>query len=104
MQKPVNWISRGPPQELEFLWLELTNRCNLQCVHCYAESGPRAGATDILNVSDYRRLIDEGRKLGCRQSQFIGGEPTLNADLPACIAHAREVGYSTVEVYSNLTY
>ena len=22
---------------LNFLWLELTNRCNLQCIHCYTE-------------------------------------------------------------------
>ena len=26
---------------LRFLWLELTNRCNLTRAHCYAESGPR---------------------------------------------------------------
>jgi MoaA/NifB/PqqE/SkfB family radical SAM enzyme len=25
-------------QTLDFLWLELTNRCNLRCVHCY--TGP----------------------------------------------------------------
>ena len=25
---------------LDFLWLELTNRCNLQCVHCYTQSPP----------------------------------------------------------------
>ena len=31
-----------PPsrKELDFLWLELTERCNLRCVHCYAGSGP----------------------------------------------------------------
>ena len=26
---------------LDFLWLELTNRCNLRCVHCYTESAHR---------------------------------------------------------------
>src|SRR5208283_2388709 len=30
---------------LDFLWLELTSRCNLQCVHCYAESGPSSALT-----------------------------------------------------------
>ena len=24
----------GPAAGLDFLWLELTHRCNLQCVHC----------------------------------------------------------------------
>ena len=25
--------------DLRFLWLEITAKCNLSCVHCYAESG-----------------------------------------------------------------
>ena len=39
---------------------------------------------------------------GCRQLQFIGGEPTLNKSLPRLIAQADELGYELVEVYSNL--
>jgi sulfatase maturation enzyme AslB (radical SAM superfamily) len=90
--------------EVDFLWLELTNRCNLRCVHCYAESGPEAAASDRLGKADYERLIDEGYELGCRRIQFIGGEPTLNHDLPDLIARARERGYEIVEVYTNLTH
>jgi MoaA/NifB/PqqE/SkfB family radical SAM enzyme len=25
-------------ESVQFLWLELTNLCDLQCVHCYVES------------------------------------------------------------------
>jgi uncharacterized radical SAM superfamily Fe-S cluster-containing enzyme len=64
--------------QIEFLWLELTNRCNLRCVHCYADSGPHGYKLDRLVADDYRRLIDEARELGCDQVQFIGGEPTLD--------------------------
>jgi MoaA/NifB/PqqE/SkfB family radical SAM enzyme len=90
--------------EIEFLWLELTNRCNLRCVHCYADSGPHGYKSDRLLADDYRRLVDEARELGCDQVQFIGGEPTLNRDLPELIDHARGNGYSFVEVFTNLTY
>jgi sulfatase maturation enzyme AslB (radical SAM superfamily) len=90
--------------EVEFLWLELTNRCNLQCVHCYAESGPNAHSADRLQRGDYERLIDDARELGCRQVQFIGGEPTLNHDLPRFIHSSRQAGYTSVEVFTNLTY
>ncbi len=27
-------------ERLSFIWLELTARCNLECVHCYADSSP----------------------------------------------------------------
>lgn len=67
---------------LDFLWLELTNGCNLACKHCYAESGPGADTDDVLGVEKWLELIDEARELGCRQVQFIGGEPTLCRDLP----------------------
>jgi MoaA/NifB/PqqE/SkfB family radical SAM enzyme len=87
---------------LNFLWLELTHQCNLRCVHCYADSSPETVERDLLQVGDYLRVMTEARALGCRQVQFIGGEPTLNRGLPAMIAEARRLGYELVEVYTNL--
>jgi sulfatase maturation enzyme AslB (radical SAM superfamily) len=95
--------TNGSDHPLSFLWLELTNRCNLRCRHCYAESGPHAGDQDLLGRSDYLRLIGEAAKLGCKQIQFIGGEPTLNRDLSYLIERAVEKDYSFIEVFSNLT-
>ena len=100
----VSPTRRDDSPKLDFLWLELTNRCNLRCVHCYAESGPNAQEGDRLTGDDYRRLIDEGKELGCEQIQFIGGEPTLNRELSALIQHARASGYSTVEIFTNLVH
>src|SRR6186997_1399082 len=60
---------------LSFLWLELTNRCNLECVHCYSDSSPRSGDKDTLTRTDYLRTIDDG---------------------------ASAAGYTYIEVYSNL--
>ncbi|MBN8995381.1 MAG: radical SAM protein [Rhizobiales bacterium] len=93
------WIGTG----LDFLWLELTNQCNLRCVHCYAESGPRGNEDDVLTTHDYVRLLDEAHGLGCGSVQFIGGEPTLNRDLDLLIRYAREKGFDLIEVFTNLT-
>jgi hypothetical protein len=30
------------PLPLEFMWLELTSRCDLKCVHCYADAARHA--------------------------------------------------------------
>src|SRR5258708_25177553 len=88
-------------EALEFLWLELTIRCNLRCVHCYAESEPSAPLRGALGDVDYASLIIEAANLGCRKLQFIGGEPTLHPSLPSLIKHARECGMEFVEVYTN---
>jgi len=83
-----------------FLWIELTNRCNLHCVHCYAGSSP-TGKDAVLSEGEYLDLIKQAADLGCRKVQFIGGEPTLNPSLPALIRYARNCGMEFVEVYTN---
>lgn len=89
-------------QPLDFLWLELTNRCNLRCTHCYADSGPQISTPEILTRADYAQIIDDAYELGCRRVQFIGGEPTLNRDLEVLIAGASEKGFELIEVFTNL--
>jgi MoaA/NifB/PqqE/SkfB family radical SAM enzyme len=88
---------------LDFLWLELTNRCNLQCVHCYTESGPQTGDRDLLTVDDYLSVMSQARELGCRQMQFIGGEPQLSPHFQRLLEASKEMGFEFVEVFSNLT-
>jgi MoaA/NifB/PqqE/SkfB family radical SAM enzyme len=85
---------------LSSVWLELTGKCQLSCSHCYAASGP-TGTNGTMTVQDWRRVIDEAAAEGTRLVQFIGGEPTLHAELPALVRHALARGLE-VEVYSNL--
>jgi sulfatase maturation enzyme AslB (radical SAM superfamily) len=95
--------SHAEPGALDFLWLELTNQCNLKCLHCYSESSPVSTERDILGESDYATLLEEAFELGCRRVQFIGGEPTLNRRLPSLIARASQLGYR-IEVFTNLLH
>jgi MoaA/NifB/PqqE/SkfB family radical SAM enzyme len=88
---------------LDFVWLELTNRCNLECIHCYAESGPTTGEKDRLSEDDYLGLINQLHDLGCRRIQFIGGEPTLNKSLSTLIEAAYLKDFDFIEVFTNLT-
>jgi sulfatase maturation enzyme AslB (radical SAM superfamily) len=89
---------------LDFLWIELTHRCNLQCVHCYTDSHPRAGIKDFLGKNDYARILREARDLHCTKVQFIGGEPQLNRNLLQLIKIAATLGFEFIEVFSNLTW
>lgn len=91
--------SSGP---INFLWLELTNMCNLACAHCYSDSSPKTGYRDRLTITDYREIISKTAESGCKAIQFIGGEPTVNNALPELIEHAIDCGYEFVEIFSNL--
>lgn len=88
---------------LDFLWLELTNRCNLKCVHCYTESGPQTGDRDLLTADDYLSVMNQAYALGCRKMQFIGGEPLLNSDFQRLLEASKAIGFEFVEVFTNLT-
>ncbi|WP_165488420.1 radical SAM/SPASM domain-containing protein [Actinomadura formosensis] len=88
---------------LGFLWLELTNRCNLKCVHCYTESHPGSGGRDIMTARDYESVMTQAYELGCRKIQFIGGEPQISPDFMRLLRYAKETGFEFVEVFTNLT-
>lgn len=83
-----------------FLELELTGKCQLACIMCYADSGP-AGTHGTMTVRDWERLIDDAAAMGVRTVQFIGGEPTLYPELARLVRCAVTAGLG-VEVFTNL--
>ncbi|MFF0740197.1 radical SAM/SPASM domain-containing protein [Streptomyces sp. NPDC004111] len=90
------------PDRLSFLWLELTAKCQLECTHCYADSGPR-GTHGSMTREDWTRVIDEAHELGVRTILFIGGEPMLHPHLKELIERAARPGIE-VRVLSNLVH
>lgn len=87
---------------VRLLSLEITGKCQLACVHCYADSGPH-GTHGTMALADWKRVIDEAHNAGVTDVQFIGGEPTLHPDLPQLIRHSLGLGLD-VEVFSNLVH
>jgi len=90
----------GDLPDVTLLWLEITQQCQLTCVHCYASSGP-AGTHGTMTVETWVRVIDQAAAAGVRVLKFIGGEPTLHPRLPDLVTHAVHRGL-WVSVYSNL--
>ena len=86
---------------IEHAALELTNLCNLECTHCYANSGPREKLTRHMTIERWLEVIDEVGKMGCKSLQFIGGEPTTHPGLPRLLRAAVEAGISQIQVYTN---
>lgn len=77
--------------------LEVTQRCNLTCRHCFADAG-RAQEPSLPRLkADLRRLAELGKTL----VQLSGGEPTLRDDLPEIVAAAKEAGCRYVQLNTN---
>jgi uncharacterized Fe-S cluster-containing radical SAM superfamily protein len=70
---------------LETLWFNTGTVCNIECAHCYIESGPRNDRIAYLTVADVLPYLDEIRSLGypTREIAFTGGEPFMNPDMTA---------------------
>ena len=87
---------------LDLLWLEITGKCNLQCVHCYADSGPKVSHGE-MTTSRWLEIIAEAGDLGVGTIIFIGGEPTLHPDIEVLLYQA-SLAVPKVEIYTNLTH
>ena len=86
----------------QFLWLDLTRKCQLSCTHCYNESGPD-GSHGTMTREIWISVLDQAVAAGVRAVQFIGGEPTMHQHFAELVNHALNVGLD-VEVYTNLVH
>ena len=69
--------------------IELTNRCNLSCGHCFDE---RHAATGDLSWG-LRKGLREGKGCGIEQLSFTGGEPTIHRRFKEIIQRVAKAGY-----------
>ena len=59
--------------------IELTNRCNLSCDHCFTG---RHGGSDDLSLEIFQKILDEAKTCGFDELSFTGGDPTVHANFP----------------------
>ena len=72
---------------IETLWFNTGSLCNIQCEHCYMESGPKKDDLAYLSAAQVGSFLDEiaGHALPTREIGFTGGEPFMNKALPAML-------------------
>ena len=73
------------------IFVELSNKCNLRCAHCYTKSGnlqDRAQCDEIeISIFD---LLSDASQLGVLSAGFGGGEPTLDKSLSRYVAYCTD--------------
>jgi MoaA/NifB/PqqE/SkfB family radical SAM enzyme len=62
-------------------FLDLIYRCNNNCRHCWVRTPSEASEKySELTVDEIKKLVNDARKMGCRQWHFSGGEPMIRPD------------------------
>ncbi len=81
--------------------VELTNRCNLRCGHCYDE---RHAASGDLALAVLDKIVAEGKDCGIEHIVFTGGEPTLHHEFARIVHRVAEAGYGFSFVSNGTTF
>ncbi len=78
--------------------LEITERCNLACLHCYQGKGG-----EELKRRELKSLLDALEVSGTMKLTLTGGEPTLREDFPEILSYCHQKGFATT-LFTNATH
>ncbi len=83
---------------LRHLDIELTERCNQRCIHCYINQrlNDRQIANAEMGTQKILDIIDEAAALGCLRMRLTGGEPLVRDDFEDIYLHIRRLGIKVI--------
>ena len=93
-QLPSHLLQFSKDKRPVVVW-NVTRRCNLKCVHCYAHA-KNTSFDNELTTEQGKQLIDDLANFGSPVMLFSGGEPLVRKDLPQLAAYAVEKGMRAV--------
>ena len=85
---------KGKVPLLGALDIELTERCNNRCIHCYINRPDDDCGAEVreMETAFLQDLLRQASELGCLSVRFTGGEPLLRPDLTDLYLCARKLG------------
>jgi radical SAM protein with 4Fe4S-binding SPASM domain len=90
------WKNKGPL--LSHLDIELSERCNNDCIHCsinLPENDSNA-ARNELSTREWQDILKQAALLGTMTVRFTGGEPLLRDDFEELYTFARRLGMKVI--------
>jgi len=78
--------------------LELTYRCNYDCVHCYCKGSEDKGRE--LTTEEWKKVLDIISAEGCMFITFTGGDPLVREDFLEIYDYAKRKGF-IITIFTN---
>jgi len=84
--------------------IELTERCNNNCIHCCINLPPndKKAKKRELTTKEIKHILKEAVRLDCMMVRFTGGEPLLRKDFEELYVFARKQGLKVL-LFTNAT-
>ena len=84
--------------------IELTERCNNNCIHCCINlpADDLDAKAKELSTSQIKNILEEAVSLNCLTVRFTGGEPLLREDFEELYVFARKLGLKVL-LFTNAT-
>lgn len=76
--------------QLRYILLEVTDKCNFRCKHCRVEGWEQIN--NPLTKREVITLIDQAKEMGVKTITFSGGEPLLRNDIIELIKYCSKKG------------
>jgi len=83
--------------------IDLTNRCNMNCPICFANSNATGRVCEVT-IEQVDRMLDAAMAIRPHPPsclQFVGGEPTIHKDFIEAVSHAHSRGFAYIQVATN---
>lgn len=75
-------------KEITSCVIEITNRCQFMCDHCYVAKSIKKD----MDYKTFKKIIDELLEINCYSITITGGEPLLNKDFKKMFLYAKQNG------------
>ena len=80
---------------LEMAWIEITQTCNMKCLHCY-EGDVHKSDADVLNVKEWKSVVEQLAAQNINRLIIIGGEPGCHKNLGEIMEYASQYQFKTI--------
>ncbi|KAB1442376.1 12,18-didecarboxysiroheme deacetylase [Pseudodesulfovibrio senegalensis] len=94
-QLPSHLLQFSKDKKPVVVW-NMTQRCNLKCVHCYAQAVDPSDHKDPISTDKAKEIIDDLAQFGAPVMLFSGGEPLVREDLTDLAKYATSKGMRAV--------
>jgi len=85
-------ISRG---KLQTVQVNLGYLCNLSCVHCHVNAGPKR--TELMSKATIDQVLAYAMASGATTLDLTGGAPEMNPHFYYCVGEARKLGLKVID-------